>query len=161
MRPVAVAVIRAGLVSQETLAEIRRWGLPIELVEENEVLKDVNKVVGAIQDALDSHEQVGLRDTDLDILQRFLDVDNQHEGKLVLVDEDRKSTVKVIYCLTTLGEYVIPWRGDSIQELMLSPDTHMKVATKEGPKKVFFRDIRELYVGDRKAFMVCVPGEIG
>ena len=160
MRPVAVAVIRAGLVPEEVLAEFKRWKLPISVVveEPKDVLQDPKQIVNVIRDALESAEQVHVRDTDLDILQRFLDPQYQRMGKLIIKDGDEKATAKVNFCLTPLGEYTIPWRSDSIFDLMTNGETHLRYSDPDGTShSVHFSDVREVFIGDRKAFMVCTP----
>lgn len=158
MKPIAVAVVRSGLVSPNTLTEIRRWGLPVELVESDKVLTDPRQVVDLIQNALEGAEQVKISETDLDVLTRFLDPRYQREGTLVVKDGDQKSTSKVMYCVTPLGEFAIPWMSESIADLMTNGQTYLRFKTCEGENEhVKFFDVREVFFGDRKAFMVCTP----
>ncbi len=160
MRPIAHAVIRTGLIPEDTMIEIRKWGLPIEFVQSSQVLENAQSVAAVIQDALESADQVAMRDTDLDILNRFLDPKQQMKGTLVLKDGDQKGSVDVLFCLTGLKEYAIPWTSDSIFEMMLNGETYLRYTDKDGSKvKVFFVGGRELFFGDRKAFMVCEPKE--
>lgn len=156
MRPLGVAVIRAGLVPEETLIEMRRWGLPVQVVESDEVIEDPDMVVKVLQDALESGEQVRMQDTDLDIVQRWVDPDNQIEGKLIIKDtEGHKSTVKVIFCWTVMKEVALPWKSESISELLLDAESYLRYNDEAGqPHKLFFTDVRELYIGDTKAFVV-------
>lgn len=155
MRPLAKAVIRAGLVDDSTLAEVRRWKLPVDTEVDGPAIEDREQAVRAIQDALDSVEQVRMQDTDLDIVQRWVDPANQREGKLVLVDGESRATKKVIFCRTLMKEIAIPWAGDTIVDLLTNGTTHMRFTDDKGKHKVFFTDARELYIGDTKAFVVC------
>ena len=162
MRPLGTAVIRSGLVPPETLVEMRRWGLPVQVVEADEIIEDPDAVVRVIQDALESSEQVRMQDTDLDIVQRWVDPENQVEGKLVIKASDgAKSTVKVVFCWTVMKEVAMPWRSESITDLLLEPDCHLLYTDEAGVKhKLFFTDARELYIGDTKAFVVGAVEEV-
>jgi len=158
MKPIAHAVIRTGLIPEDTLAEIRKWGLPIEFVQSSQVLESAQAVTAVIQDALESADQVTCRDTDLDILSRFLDPNHQQKGTLMLRDGDQKGSQEVLFCRTILMEYAIPWTSDTIFETILNGETYLRYTDRDGTKmKVFFNDGHELFFGDHKAFMVCVP----
>lgn len=156
MRPIGTAVIRAGLIPPETLTEFRRWGLPVQVVEEKDVLQDADIVVRVLQDALESSEQVRMQDTDLDIVQTWLDPAHQVVGKLVIKGADGKATTKVTFCWTVMREVAMPWKGESITDLLLSEDSYLRYTDEEGAAhKLQFTDVRELYIGDTKAFVVC------
>jgi hypothetical protein len=158
MRPIAHAVIRTGLIPDDMLTEIRKWGLPIDFVQSSQVLETPQAVVAVIQDALESADQVEMRDTDLDILTRFLDPAQQLRGTLVLRDKDQKGSADVTFCLTQLKEYAIPWTSESIFEMVLNGETYLRYTAADGSKmKVFFQSGRELFFGTKKAFMICEP----
>lgn len=150
-RSVTLAVIKSGLVSKDTLRELNHWGLPIEMIEENEVLDTPEAIVGRIQEALEGEDLVKIRDTDLDVLRCYLTC--QKQGMLRVAGDDGVANVEVSYCVTPMGEYVIPWRSESIREYMTDPNTYLKA---DGGK-VGFSDVRELFFGEHKAFMVCTP----
>ena len=162
MKPIAVAVVCSGLVSSETLSEIRRWGLPIDFVEPDRVISNPRQIADLIQNALEGEDQVKISETDLDVLTRFLDPKHQREGTLVVRSGDQKSTSKVLYCVTPLGEFAIPWVSESISDLMTNGQTYLRFKTCEGENEhVKFIDVREVFFGDRKAFMVCAPATGG
>ena len=81
MRPLGKAVIRAGLVDDSTLSELRRWGLPVQVADAGVTIEDAATAVRVLQDALESGDQVRMQDTDLDIVQRWLDPANQEIGR--------------------------------------------------------------------------------
>lgn len=155
MRPLAKAVIRAGLVDESVLSELKRWGCPIETSADGEAIEDPDLVIRVLQDALDSYEQVRLQDTDLDIVQRWVDPGNQVEGRLTMIDDELRATRKVIFCWTVMKEIALPWNADSIVDLLTNGETHLKYEDELGKHKVYFSDARELYIGDTKAFVVC------
>lgn len=162
MRPITYAVVKAGLVSEGALAELKRWGMPVEVmpVDESEIIDDPKKIVEIIQEALESHAQVRVQDTDLDILHRFLDPSYQREGKLVIAPRSTDASFRTLFCFTAMGEVAIPWRSESIYDLMTDGDTYFAWTDNAGTqRKSYFSDVRELFVGDRKAFMVCTPVE--
>ncbi len=159
MRPIAYAVVRTGVIPKEALAELQKWGLPVDLIAEEKVatIHDPEQVVHIIRDALEASDQVMLRDTDLDIIKRFLNPEFRREGKLHLKYEDEKGTTKVIFSRGSLKEYIIPYRSDSIVDMMTNGESCLKYKDDEGNNQtVYFSDVRELFIGDRKAFMICV-----
>ena len=152
-RELAVAVVRAGIVTKPMLAEIERWGLPTG-VQENEVDElagNAQEAIEGIQEALDSYDMVEIRATDLDILKRYMEA--RKEGKLVVNEEP----VPVTFCLLPSGEYAIPWISESITDLIIEGGPYLRI----GRRKVYIQDVREVYFGEMKAFMVCVPGGRG
>ncbi len=159
MRPLSKAVIRTGLLDEDQLGEMRRWKLPvaIEVVEgEGEVINDPEMIVKIIQDALESGEQVRVQDTDLDIVQRWVDPKNQVTGKLIMKEGEERATRKLIFCWTVMKEVAFPWTSEGIVDLLCNGETHLKFEGPDGTKrKLYFTDVRELYIGDTKAFVVC------
>lgn len=152
-KPVSVAVIESGLIPDEVLAEMTRWGLPLVTVDESQVARSPEQVVRRIQEALEGEDVIRLRDTDLDMIRYYLT--EQKPGRLHV----EETSFDVFFCRTKLGEYVIPWKSESIQDMMVDPKTYLSFSEKtDGASvrhKVFFSDVRELYFGDTKAFMVC------
>lgn len=162
MRPVSVAVVRTGVISKESLAELRRWGLPVEMLMEEDVVhvKSPQQAVDIIRDALDAHDQTAIRESDLEIVRVWINQDNQQVGRLVLPVEGKKTSFKVVFCRTRMGEYVIPWNSESIADLVLTVDSQLHYEEDGVKKKVHFLDMRELFIGDHKAFMVCSGEEL-
>ncbi len=105
MRPLSVAVVRSGLIPEDALSEFKRWGLPVEIVSEEKMLQSPEAVVHVIMDALESEDQVRTRDTDFDVLKRYLDPRFHIEAKLHLDNgEGEKSTAKISACKTRMGD---------------------------------------------------------
>jgi hypothetical protein len=165
MRPLSVAIVRAGLIPDDALGELKRWGLPVEFVTEKEPLQTPEAVANVIMDALESEDQVRMRDTDFDVLKRYLDPANTIQAKLHLDNgEGEKSTAKIRVCKTRMNDFAIPWRGETISDLLTNGHTYLSYEEGEdGPgdgiikvkHKIFFSDVEEMYLGEHKAFMIC------
>lgn len=158
MRPIATAIVRTGVVSKKALVEMQRWGLPVDLVAEERVIDihEAQQVVNIIRDALEDSDQVMVRDTDLDLLKTWIDSNNQREGRLHIKEGDQKTSFKVIFCRGPLKEFVIPYRSDSIIDLLTNGESYLKYTDDEGNKQtVYFSDVKEFYIGESKAFMIC------
>ena len=157
MRPLAKAVIKAGLVSKDSLAELRRWGVAVE-VQEVEPLDDLDEVVVILRNALEGSEQVRLQEADIDVLRRFLDPVHQRRGRLTVKDEGASSTFQVTFCVTCMGEYAIPWKSEGIRDMITFGNSFLRFEGEDGEEKtVHFMDARESYFGERCTFMICSP----
>jgi predicted transcriptional regulator len=151
MSSVAVkAVLRSGLLDRNTVSELQRWGYLREVDEGvlDSQLQSSEEVVNVLRDALESEDMVEIRDTDLDIMKTWMR--DQRKGRLVVHGE----SIPITFCTLLTGEYAIPWMGENISGLLLDGESHLKLKR----KKVYFRDVREVYFGEVKAFMVCLPG---
>jgi hypothetical protein len=157
MKPVANAVVEAGLVPEEVLDEMARWGVHITAVPKENILQSPQAVVEHIRRAYESEEQVRIDETDLDLLSRYLDQKHQKSGRLILKDGKQHKTVNVSFCLTELGEYAIPWTEPETPDILFNGETHLKWQDGEEQRDVYFEDVRELSFGSRKAFAVCTP----
>jgi len=161
MRPLITAVLKAGLVPTEALTELQRWGLPVEFADEKnaEPIDDLDQVVAIVRDALESGEQVRLQDTDLDVLKRFLDPESLQQGRLTVKDENARSTFKVVFCLTPMGDYVIPWKSEGVRDMIIDGEGVLRYEEDGKKREVYFVDVRDLFFGDHRAFMVCSPAD--
>lgn len=155
MRPVADAVVRAGLVDESILDELARWGIHITAVPDKMILNDPVAVVAHIREAIEGEDQVRIDETDLDILHRYLDKAYQKKGRLILKEGKRHQTLNITFCLTPMGEYAIPWVDEETPDIFANGETHMKWKDGETEHDVYFTDVRELYYGRRKAFVIC------
>lgn len=160
MTALTTAILEAGLVGEDVLAEMKRWGVQFDW--NGVTVDDLPKVLEKIRDALESEDTVELRGTDLDILGLYLV--SKVPGRLILPDSKtgRTHSLAVEYCVTTLGEYVIPWTSEDIRDLLLDPKTYLRLAKQPGqdkPTKITFSDTRELFFGNRKAFVVCTAAK--
>lgn len=150
------AVLRAGLVNENQLAEMKRWAPPSldpdAVVEEPKTLEEAATLVS---EALQSEGYVLMRETDLAVLKQY--VETMQRSILHLVpDESSEGDIDVTFGRTPLGEYIIPWRSESIRDMMTNGVSYLI----DGGHRVFFNDVRELFFGPEKAFMVCKPSAV-
>ena len=151
MNPITMAVLKAGLISPAMLKEMKR--ISPHITPDAEVNEPVDLELAArfVEDALQSDEYVLMRETDLEAVRQYAETTR----RLVLHVEDGESTgdIEVTAGLTSLGEYIIAWKSESIRAMMTNGLTYLV----DGAVRVFFRDVRELFFGEYKAFMVCTP----
>jgi hypothetical protein len=155
-RSVTKAVITAGLVDSDALSQLKRWGV-LDDVGQPQDFESPEEVVECLREAIESHEAVETRDTDLDIARQYLA--HREKAKLhVPSPEDPEKTIPIPidFCITRSGEYVLPWRGENIEDLLMNPDTFLKPA---GRPRVYFSDVRELFYDRKKVFVVCTVTE--
>lgn len=147
------AVVNAGLVEPGQLKEYARWGMRMEAPEKP--VEKLDDVLQLLHEALEGEEQVAVRETNMDVLKQYLD--SQKKGKLHLyASEDSSADIEVVFGKMALtGEYLIPWQADSIQPMMTNGRSYLV----DERRRIYFSDVRELYFGDTKAFMVCVPSD--
>lgn len=156
MRPLAVAALRAGLISGESLQEFRRWGVPVPDVEPYTSLESA---VEGLRQALEDETQVEPLTTDLDVYRSYLDTRKQRRGELVLVDPDNDTTARktVVYVrlegpVAGYDRYVLPYYGDAITDIMRNGESHLR---DEQGSRILFKAVEELSMGSVKAFVVC------
>ena len=126
MRPLGLAAIRAGLVSQDSLDELSRWGLLPRDIDEP-IVSSPEQAVILIQEALEAEDQVRLKKTDLDVLNVFLEEKNQKKGRLVIHDPDtgEKASKTVTFCLLPGKRYLMPWQSDSSLDLLVNGSSYL------------------------------------
>ena len=165
MNPLAVAAVNAGLIDKVLLNEFKRWKTPIEIPDD---LPDppttMEEAAAAIEQVLQSDVFVLTRETDLEMFRQYMKT--QTVGSLhveiaanpnePLGLEVTVADVTVTYGRTTIGEYIILWRTESIRDEMTNGMTYLQ----EGASRIFFKDVREVFYGDAKAFMVCSPSSV-
>jgi hypothetical protein len=158
--PLATALVRAGLLDVNMIAELIRWKLPVDLPKVS-LERDPVAAALAIQQAIEDHDQVEVRETDLELLKLFLKT--QTIGRLHVAMMDETAEFEVAFGRTRCtesngkrvlsGDYIIPYRSESICEVMTNELTHLI----DGRKKVFFSEAKDFFFGGTKAFMVCTP----
>lgn len=159
MNSIATAVLSTGLVDPQIIEELRRWGaLPTDLTVDGPAPRTPEEMAVRIQSALESEGFVLVRETDLAILDQYTTTLSQGTLHLVLdVDaEMQDADVPITFGRTSLNEYIVPWRSAGIQEVLTNGMTYLI----DGEHRVFFRHVRELFFGDTKAFMICIPSYI-
>jgi hypothetical protein len=150
LRPLASAILKAGILSDPILDEFRRWGFPIEEEEKRTTFSTFSDVVESIESALQSEGLVLERVTDVDLIQNYLRT--MKMGTLHVQIADQTGEFPIAYGRTSLGEYIIPHKGDNIVEEMTNGMTHLKDL--DG-KEIYFATAREFFYGETKAFVVC------
>jgi hypothetical protein len=158
-RPIIDAVVEAGLVPDTALDELARWGVHITAQRKPE-LDNPQAVALHLMQALESDEQVRVDETDLDLLQRYLNPKHQLQGRLIIKEGKSHTTAPISFCLTSLGEYAIPWTDDETPEVLANGESHLKWDSAEGKKDIYFSGVREVFFGSRKAFVVCTPSTL-
>jgi hypothetical protein len=155
MHSIAQAVVKSGILSPETLAEFKRWGFQVE-GDATDLPRKPEEVVSAIEEALQDEGLVLTRETDLEAINCFLQT-SQHGVLHVVVEgeTDESADIDCLFGRTPLGEYIIKWHSDSIEDVMTNGKTHLKLWPTND--EVFFTRARELYFGRVKTFVVCTP----
>jgi hypothetical protein len=155
MNPLTEAVLKAGLVSPSMLREMKRISPVIDPEAEAEEPKSLEEAVKLIDDALQSEQYVLVRETDLEVVRQYADT-VRTTVLHVEVEDGTESDMDVTYGKTPLGEFIIAWKSESIRDMMTNGLTYLV----ENGTHVFFKDVRELFFGEQKAFMVCVPSTV-
>lgn len=148
-------IIKAGLVPDNVLKQLARWGMPVNedrKPDELHALPDLEQLVEAIDEAIQSEGYVLMRETDLEAIPQYLQT--MKPGVLhVVIEDGTSSDFEVQYGIGKTGDVIMPWRSDSITDLLTNGETYLKVSG----EKVFFSQARELFYGANKAFVVCTP----
>lgn len=149
---VAATVVEAGLIESDTLRQLQRWGAPIPTFVPNE-LPDPMLIPSLIEHAMQEEEYVLTRETDLEGIPQFLKT--QRAGILHIEDSRGLAyDIEVTFGRTLTGEYLFPWqtRGD-LADALISQNSYLLY----DDTRVFFKDARDLYFGDKVAFVACTP----
>lgn len=159
MNAMTEAVLKSGIITPNMLQEMKRFSPTLDRDAETSEPKELEEAARLIADALESAEYALVKETDLEVLRQY--IDTSVEGFLHIEALDAKPVeVIVTYGRTKLGEYIIAWRGDSIADVITNGMTYLSTLIShpdEVPEDVYFRDMRELWFGDNKAFILCVP----
>lgn len=151
------AVVASGLVPEGVLRQFQKWGMlppgDIQPVVQDITLDQAAELFRRVRE---EGEEELIKDTDLDIVAHY--VRGQEKGRLYVatVKNGKPSTtyVDVHFYKTKLGEYVLPWRDENLRDLLLDPTTYLKPT---GGERVYFADVRDLYFGEQRTFVVCSP----
>jgi hypothetical protein len=158
--PLTTAALRAGLISKATLEEFRRWGAPIDIPEgiPAKPPKTIEEAGQLIEEALQSEGYTIARETDLEVLHQYLST--QAHGTLHVEfftsdpTQETEADIDVNYGVTPIGEFIIPWKSESIASELTNGACYL-TSESLGGSKIFFMQVRELFFGEQKAFMVC------
>lgn len=146
----AEAMLKTGIIPGMAVSELARWG--VELPQQVPVETDPEEALEGIREAIESPETVAMRTTDMDALRFYKE--NEKMGRLYYASANGTTFVDVSYAKNQFNQYLIPWNDEDIYALMLDPDTYLKP---KGEERIYFSDVHELYYGEKKAFMVCIP----
>lgn len=134
-------------------------------------LEKPEEVVQAIEEALQDEGLVLTRETDLESINDFLNSSVQGTLHVVIETEgepDQEADIECLYGRNALGEYIIKWHSDSIEDVMTNGKTFLRASAgidlstlrvvPSGPR-IYFTRARELFFGNVKAFVVCTEYE--
>lgn len=155
MHSLATAIVKAGILSPETLQEFRKWGFPVE-EPTGRAHGTPEEVTQAVEDALQSEGLILSRETDLEAANLFLRSMLKGELHVVMEDEggDAFTDVDCVYGKTPLGEFIIRWYSESISDVLTNGKTYLK---QHSGCRTYFKDAREVFFGQTKAFVICTP----
>lgn len=156
MNSLAAAVLQSGLLDHSILEEMRRWGVPVDLLEtDGKKPRSLDEVTDRLREALEGEGYVLVRETDLAVLQQYAATMQQGTLHLVLDTEDgpNESDLEVTYGRTPLNHYILAWKSMGIADVLTNGMTYLN----DGTSRVYFHQVRELFFGDTKAFMICEP----
>lgn len=145
------AVLAAGLVNQAQLEEMKRWSPTLDPEAETSEPKTLEEAAALVSHALQSEGYVLARQTDLEAMNQFMAT--MTKGTLHLEVDDDSTEFEITFGKTPLGDFIIAWRTESIKDAMVNGQTYLI----DGATRVFFQDVPELFFGEHKDFMVCVP----
>lgn len=157
MSDLSNAIALSGAIDADMLRELTKWRLPGVALPAGDLFASPEEAIEAIEDAMTSANQVEVRITDLDVLKHYLKT--RKDGKLhVVAEHGAKGTYPVVFGTidrTSHKDYIIPWRSNSIEELLTNGESYLL----DDKKKVYFSAVNELYFDDQKAFMVLTPSK--
>lgn len=148
----AQVIAKSGILDEATIGEFRKWGLPVDQMSTGPRPQSAEQLVASLEEALQSEGLILEKVTDLEIVRQYLAT--QRVGTLHVEIGSESSEFQLVYGRTSLGEYILQWKGDSISDEMTNGLTYLQT---EELDKVFFSNVHELYFGDKKAFMTCSP----
>ena len=148
-------IIKSGIIPSNVLDEAKRWGLPMGEVTppgDLEPSMTAAQLCDKIDEAIQSEGYVLMRETDLEVVKVYLETMKRGVIHLKL-ENDEFSKFEVYFGHNAAGELIIPWRSDSITELLTDGHSYLKV----DKEKIYFSNVRELFYGTHKAFIACMP----
>ena len=150
-------ILKAGILSEGSLREMQRWGLPVGDPKprgEFEAEMTPNVLSQAIANAIEDEGYILTRETDLGAITQYLQT--QRPAILHVVMDDGDSNIEVTVGRTPTGEWILPWQSESITDIMTNGETHLRI----DKKHIYFNQARELFYGQHKAFIVCTPSTV-
>jgi hypothetical protein len=152
------AVLKAGLLGENALREMKKFSVSIDPDAKSEDPKDLDTAATIIASAISEEGYVMVRETDLEILHQY--AESARRGRLHLeIDSDvepsgiTSTDLDITFGKSKMGEYLIAWRSESIEDMLTNGRSYLQV----DDQRIFFGRIRELFYGDTKAFLACYP----
>lgn len=152
MSRISDLLLANGIIKPEQLAELQHWGygtgaqqVPTDTPEDT-----APKFLQRLDRLMDDDILMLIRETDLEALGRFLK--EQKKGELIFGED--YPAMDAYYGVLRTGEYLLPWLSEDVLELLTSPNACLKTVS---GSSVYFSNIRELFYGNVRAFMVCTP----
>jgi hypothetical protein len=153
------ALAQAGLLPPEAVKQFKRWNPDavgdIEPSDIPDEPKPIDEIVPQICGVMTAKEQVDIRETNLEVDQIFKQT--KVTAVLHLVDDNQSGNIDVEVGRLLTGEFLLPWSSEGIEDIMTNGRTCLQIGQAPSVREVYFSDVRDLYFGDSKAFMVCTP----
>ena len=161
MKPFSAAIVEAGILPANSLAELQRFSPGLELPAAPVDALPLTDAAARLTRVVQEGEDIVIQETDLDAVSIYLKTQRQGVLHIELsgAPDYAVADFPVMYGRTKLGEYIIAWGSTNIADVMVHPETYLMVYPETylliDSEKVYFEDVRELYFNDTKAFMVC------
>jgi len=151
-------IMLSGIINPDTVREIQRWRLPLgEVPERGEYDAELSPsaISRAIAEAIENQGYVFMRETDLMALPQYL---KTMKPATLHIDSGDGDPVEfeVTVGKTPNGDWLLPWQSESITDMLTDGKTFLRV----DKHRVYFSQARELFYGQHKAFIVCVPSTL-
>jgi hypothetical protein len=158
MTALSTILVSSGLLSPETVEEMRKWGtaLPEEVPEKEFDESSVAALAMAIESSITDQGYVLTRETDLDLLRQY--VETAKNCFLVLKVGGVEYTKETLVGMTPNGEFIFSVKPDEsdLGDILTNGETFLDIEDEE----VYFSSAREQYYGDTKAFIVCTRSRV-
>jgi hypothetical protein len=148
---VTKTVVDAGLVENDTLKELGRWGSPTQ--QKGVVDMPIDAIPMVLERAMQEESYVQVRETDLEVFHQYMRTRQTGTLHVEFLD-GRVEEFDVEFGVTTLKELVIPCTDPNVVYALTEGLTYITV----GGTKLVVSDVRELYYGAQQAFLVCRAG---
>jgi len=147
---VTKVIKNSGIIPENAMDELRKWKAPTVLARDSEpATVEIEAVPHLIEKAIQEHDFVRIRETDLEVLQQYLRT--QTPSRLTVEDiSGGVQTVDIVYGKTHLGDYIIPWADERISDFLAD----CVLTLEEGGRRITLYSPREMYYGDKKVFSV-------
>jgi len=154
VRELVRTVISMGLVDEDQIREMQRWGLVDRRMVLDRAPWGHDGMVDRMNMALDA---VGIqrKETELGIPAQFLRTSRRGWVHVHLNGVDVHEPIEVTYGMTRQGEYILPWVGAPGQEELL---VNGRTCLDTGGKRVWMMGVRPVHFDDLQSFVVCKPG---